>query len=113
LWPRNPAKCYRSLRYIFGDNAAPNPPDNLVINWKILRGRATGKHHGICPLQCRKRFAQATRRQQVVAAVFRRNQNYIEIAVKSAMLKAVIEHVKLCAELRLRVPSRLVAVLSH
>src|ERR1700686_1033758 len=58
-----------------------------------------------------QRLAQASRGEQPVVRILRRDQNNIEVSCQGPMLKAVVVQMKLCSEFRFGEASSLIAIL--
>ena len=91
-------------------NAAAHAPNNFPFQGKRFCRSAAGQHNCIGTPQRTQRLPQASSRKQAVLRILRRDQHNVEVAGQRAVLKAVVEQMKLRSEFRFGEASCLVAI---
>jgi hypothetical protein len=116
LRARNAAKCHRALRNASRKDAAAHAPNMFSFNHfrrQRFHRSSAHQHNGIGAAQRGERLAQASLRQHVIAQIFGRNQDDIEIARELAVLEPIVEQVEMLTEFFFGEHAGSVALISH
>src|ERR1700690_3428827 len=109
---RDPTESHGMGRNALRRNATPSLPKQLALNGERFWKRTANEDHRVSAMQRPQRLAQSARRQQAITGVFRSNQNNVEVTRQSTMLEAVIQKMRLWAEILLGEKTRGVAILA-
>src|SRR5690242_4002915 len=107
LWTRDPAK---SNQPALGCDVYLPPREPEALRMERRERRRARQHNRVRAFQSRERFAQPSHGKQSSPLVLRGQQNDIKIAMQAAMLKSVIQQMKLAGPLLFSQPTGLVSI---